>query len=63
MKRYRLTTSGVCDCMLRSDDGEWVRYNDAAILQSALEKVEILQTGYEAGEIAWNALQQVGGEE
>jgi len=29
MKRYRLTKSGVCDCMLPDDNGPWVKYEDA----------------------------------
>lgn len=29
MNRYKLTTSGVCDCMIPNPEGSWVKYEDA----------------------------------
>ena len=28
MQRYSLTKSGVCDCMVKDDNGDWVKYAD-----------------------------------
>lgn len=28
MKRYRLTRSGICDCMIPDIHGDWVKYDD-----------------------------------
>lgn len=50
MQRYRLTRSGVCDCMLKDDNGPWVMFKEAdqalhqarreAVVAACLELIE-----------------------